>query len=374
MNRLHKVYQLEITTLSPLHIGTGRRLLRDYDYVTHAGKTWVIDAGALAEALYDQDAAFKLMVDGEPAGNLLQASDYTPDSPLFRYVMAGQPRSNMRGAELQEQLKDPWDRPYIPGSSLKGALRTALAVVGWYQRGLGFRYSDLTDSRPKFAALPLERRVLNGGNTPMGRAPNHDLLRALHVSDSGPDDQRRLQLINVQVIVNGKSASPVELEAIPAGVTFTATLALDGFLRQPGTASALGWANDQLKWLSGLPTAVNAFTGMRLGEEWKRWQGVPGMMRSFYQDLRNRFGARNDRAEFYLQLGWGGGWDSKTLGAVLTQDGDVFAQVVTRYHLKRKGKYQPGEVFPRSRRVLMNGQNAPARPLGWIHVKMVKLG
>src|SRR5690606_40558751 len=42
--------------------------------------------------------------------------------------------SDLRGAEIQEQIKDPWDRPYIPGSSLKGALRTAIAFVGAAQR------------------------------------------------------------------------------------------------------------------------------------------------------------------------------------------------------------------------------------------------
>src|SRR5690606_41846159 len=135
MAKLHTVYQLTITTLSPLHIGTGNTLRRDYDYVTHRGKTWVINQSALAAMLYAQDPSeFERMAAGASAADLIRPDEFKEDSPLFRYVMAGEPRAHSRGAEIQEQIKDPWDRPYIPGSSLKGALRTAIAFVGAAQR------------------------------------------------------------------------------------------------------------------------------------------------------------------------------------------------------------------------------------------------
>ncbi len=373
MSKLHDVYHLTITTLSPLHIGTGNRLLRDYDFVVHGGKTWVIDQGALAEMLYDAGGSgFADMAKGVKARDLLHDTDYDPASPIFRYVMHGEPRAKTSGSEIQEQIKDAWDRPYIPGSSLKGALRTALAFVGWAQRGMKFEPSQLTDRRPKFAALPMECRVLNKDGISPGRAPNHDLLRALQVSDSAANEQQRLNLSNVQVFTGDKPASPVELETIPSETVFTAQLVLDGFLRRPEYARTLGWEDDQLTWLSRIAKVVNLWTENRIGAEHKRWGRLSdmGMLRSFYKDLSRKLKTCNGSHEFILQLGWGGGWDSKTFGAVLTENNDAFKQVADGYKLKRKGQYRPGEVFPKSRRLLVGVDGTPTRPLGWIHVKM----
>ena len=60
--------------------------------------------------------------------DLLNPADFHADSGLFRYVLEGTPRSEAEGAVLREQIKTPFGKPYLPGSSLKGALRTALAA------------------------------------------------------------------------------------------------------------------------------------------------------------------------------------------------------------------------------------------------------
>lgn len=372
MGKLHDVYQLTITTLSPLHIGTGNTLHQGYDYVTHQGQTWVFDADVLADMLYEQNPDdFQRMVQGAPAADLIRPGEYQPDSPLFRYIMHGEPRSRGRGAELQEQIKDPWDRPYIPGSSLKGALRTALAAVGWEQRKLDFDLHDLGNN-DKFVALPLERKVLGGSSERPGDAPNYDLLRALQVSDSTPGEKEHLQLLNVQVVAGEKAGAPVELEAVKANVTFTATLTLDGFLRQQnGAAKQLGWQKDQLLWLKNISKMVNAFTVRRIDGECERWRTVDAHIRSFYATLERTLERLDIDSEFLLQLGWGGGWDSKTFGWVLTQRPEVFAQVVRQYGKKmvRQGSHKPGDRYPKSRRVVVR-QGQAVFPLGWIRVRM----
>ncbi len=373
MGKLHTTYKLTITTLSPLHIGTGTILRQGYDFVTHGGKTWVFDADVLAEMLYEErerSRRFDDMVSGQPAGRLIQPEEYKPDSPLFRYILSGEVRSRGEGAELQEQIKDPWDRPYIPGSSLKGALRTALATVGWQQRKLVFNPQSLGYSA-KTAAQPMEARVLYG----IQSRPHYDLLRALQVSDSTPGTKENLQILNVQVITGTKRASPIELEAIGEEVTFEATLTLDGFLLKDGIARQLGWQGDQLQWLGDIPGKVNAFAKPRINNELNRWQASNHPIRSFYerlyQDLAQVAAAQD---EFLLQLGWGGGWDSKTFAYVLTADGQKFAQTVRKYGktMVRKGKYNPGDRYPKSRRVIVQSEKA-VMPLGWVKVRMERV-
>jgi len=126
MPEINQILNLEITVLSPLHIGNGQALLRGYDFVVHNGRTWRIDEDALFSATQSGDAAFDATLLGRPADELLEVADYREGNELFRYVMDGTPSAATRGAEVAEQIKDVFDRPYLPGSSLKGALRTLL--------------------------------------------------------------------------------------------------------------------------------------------------------------------------------------------------------------------------------------------------------
>lgn len=376
MGKLHSIYRLAITTLTPLHIGTGNTLLRDYDYVTYSGRTWVLNTEALAELLYEKSPdSFQQMVGGRPASELLSRGDYLEDSPLFRYIMQGEPRSIQQGAVLQEQIKDGWSRPYIPGSSLKGALRTALAFVGWSQRQPQFNPNDL-GNRAKFAAVPMEQKIFLPSNTRRGQEPNYDIMRAMQVGDSTPDERRQLLLLNVVVLAGEKQGSPIELEAVNRDVTFTADLALDGFLLKTGTMTQLGWQKDQRIWLRNLPTVVNAFTDDRLEQEQRRWhatQAAPGV-RGFYNFLRQERGKCAEN-EFIFQLGWGGGWDSKTFAHILTEDERKFAAVIGKYknQMLRRGHFEAGDLYPKSRRVIVDGRDTPSAPLGWVKIRMEEI-
>ena len=106
MNLLKQHYAATISLLSPLHIGSGRELMRDYDYVTHGGKTWVIDAAAMLERFVDAQGNLEPHIVGRPAADLLQDEDFVEGSPSFRYVLPGQPRAQGPGAVLREQYKD----------------------------------------------------------------------------------------------------------------------------------------------------------------------------------------------------------------------------------------------------------------------------
>lgn len=372
MAKMHIVYQLTIRTLSPLHIGTGNKLLRDYDYVACNGKTWVIDQSVLGEMLYEHDPGeFERMASGAPAADLIHSNEFQEGSPFFRYVMHGEPRSRARGSQIQEQIKDPWDRPYIPGSSLKGALRTTLAFVGAIQRRVPINAAEFgRDSR--YAGQLLERKVLNISNPPRGKEPNYDVLRALQVSDSTPAEGANLQLLNVQVTTGKSSGSPIELEAIPRGATFTATLTLDGYLLRKSTRAELGWGDDQRDWLQNIAQVANIFTQNRLIREQERWKNVDAPIRSFYENFKRQ--RIDEKSEFFLQLGWGGGWDSKTFGSLLSEDEAIFSQIVNAYgsRLIRKGKHQAGDRFPKTRRVVVRDERFLA-PLGWIYVKMERV-
>ncbi|HHS96401.1 MAG TPA: type III-A CRISPR-associated RAMP protein Csm5, partial [Chloroflexi bacterium] len=186
-------YRVKATLLTPLHIGTGQDLLHKYDFAVHGGRTWRLNEEALLEAQGVDDPALAERLAKIPPADLLQEpEDFRPGSPFFRYIARGVPRSVAEGAQVREQLKDVHDRPYLPGTSLKGALRTAIAWHAWGALGLQPRRARLKPN-PRFAAQDYERTIF-------GKDPNHDLLRALHVEDSQPVGKDRLILLNVRVL------------------------------------------------------------------------------------------------------------------------------------------------------------------------------
>lgn len=351
-------YTLRLMTVSPLHIGSGRELLRDYDYAVHGGRTWRIDEDALLDATLgagELDAALLR----RPAAELLQPGDFSPGSDLFRYSVEGEARSQERGARLREQIKDAHDRPYLPGSSLKGALRTALFDWALEQNPRALDTGQLKQSR-KWAAQPLERSVL-------GRDPNHDLLRALHVADSDPlDASKTLILANAQVLTGRQMGSPIEVEALRPRVQLRTTVTLDLGLFAPAAERELHFGQ-RLGWLQDLMGVcrVRSAAVLAAEREWfaRRYPGSP--IAEHYSLLCKRL-AELPAERCFLQVGWGGGWLGKTVG--LRLDDRQREEVIGRYQLSRSRR-QPGDPFPRSRRVVMDG-GQPVLPLGWLLVEM----
>src|SRR6266545_1455195 len=99
------LYHLAVTTLTPLHIGSGVTLLHEYDYAIQGGRTWRIDDAGFLDAQHTDDPAFIDQLAATPPARLLNPGDYQPGSPFFRYVIKGAPRSQAEGAQIQEQLK-----------------------------------------------------------------------------------------------------------------------------------------------------------------------------------------------------------------------------------------------------------------------------
>ena len=360
----YTIYDLTVSVLTPLHIGTGREFLNEYDYAIHNGRTWRLNESALLDAQDVEDPALVEKLAQTPPAQLLRSPDYRPDSGLFRYVVRGTPRSSAEGAQLREQIKDVFDRPYLPGSSLKGALRTALAWNIWQQRDMRPDIRKI-DRRRQWAAQTYEREIF-------GRDPNHDLLRALHVSDSASVDPERLLILNARVMNRrGGLAAPIEMEAVAPDTQFHLTLKVDDalfselavrnklqqkvkdlFTDLPRTVQnhSLNLARQELKWLAGIDNAT------RIAAEYRQ-------MVDFTPKA----------TQFLISVGWGTGWESKTFGSHLQKNEDLMERVASGFALSR-GKHKTGDRFPKSRREVVwpreNHEDLPVKPWGWCLVEM----
>jgi len=375
-------YRITLTTLSPLHIGDGTELRQGFDFVVR--QTTTTSGGTLTQTCrLDEDSlldakASQIRPDRTGAypvpGTLLSADDIQ-EGRFFRYVLRGRPRTSNVDGRLRSMMKDVYGVPYIPGSSLKGALRTGLAWSGWHEVIQQVTRADIGNRR-EWAGQDLEHKLF-------GRDPNHDLLRALQVSDLHPtsDIHKRLAVINVQVMTRRGQAAPIEVEAVLADAAFSGTLKIDDTLFSPMAEPELHFASRR-QWLDELIPRVQRHSQHRLQQlhDWfaaaDQGEGIAG----FYQQLLNANLTGSSQA--VIQMGWGAGWDAKTFGSHLQADEHLFERLVTDYRMNRAGRNgaarQVGDPFPKSKRVMMLAEQQPngtwvakpARPMGWVLLQL----
>lgn len=359
-------YRVKVSTITPLHIGNGRELWHEYDYAIHNKRTWRINENVLLDAQDVDDPKLAARLARLKPVELLNPSDFRWESPYFRYVLEGTPRSGAEGAQLREQFKDAFDRPYLPGTSLKGALRTALAWHAWGERRLRPDAGRLGRS-PKWAGQSLEQQLL-------GRDPNHDLLRALQVGDSATVAADRLMIVNARVLTRGGNlGSPIELEALRPDTQFELTLKIDQALFSTWAQKA-ELPRTGRNWLTELAQTVQAHSAARIRSEME-WFGQireAAQIHGLYQRLER---VKPGGQQCLIQLGWGTGWEDKTFGSRLQVDSQFMERIIRDYRLAR-GRRQIGDRFPKSRRVaagFRGGEEYPATPLGWALMEMEKI-
>ncbi len=365
-------YKVTVETLTPLHIGTGTILLKDFDYVSKAGerRTYVLDQEAVYAAELEANGAAAQL--NKPAGKLLSSEHWRPGSPFVRYTLRGSTAIE----QVHEQIKDVQGRCYLPGSSLKGALRTALMSYairsGQYQP----QVDDLERSA-EWAARTWEKDVF-------GREPNYDLLRALQVTDSiGLEvEPSPLELCSARVFTHsdGEPGSPVVVEAIHKSVVFESEVTIDELAL--AFAPELGWNESQL-WLVSLIEIIRQISRQRIEDE-LTIVSAKGLTdtESFYKQLLGVSDQTRGRAAAVLQMGWGTGWNGMTVGRALSKDAQD--RVRQKYKLGRPPTapytWEPdlAKPFPKSRRLRSTpsqvGDDRPGTPFGWVVLVFTSVG
>ncbi len=366
-----------VQVLSPVHIGSGQTLGL-HDIAVIDGRLWRFDVEKLAEHLARDLQTLDRYVTGGAAA--LAEWPETLRQACARYV---QPWTGPPPREVREHIADALGRFYIPGTTLKGAIRTA--ILWAYHDGLS----------PEAKARQVDRigqvRERNRAGEPwqrvvFGQDPNHDILRGLRVTDSSPVPLSRSAVAEVRVAVeepsgqltwfvrpgchkeNMAEALPLWVEVIPGNVEVTVTVEVDRFLTENATltgraasfnpAQELGFERKR-RFLDTWVQRCNRMAD-RIARREQEWAARLGLdtYRKFYDWLLQDMEAHPDAV--YLQLGWGVGWHGKTAVEPLGTDAVEKARRV--YGLGRQGY-----PFPKTRRILFR-QGRPYVPLGWVRL------
>lgn len=196
-------YTFTLTTRGPVHIGNGDTYGKADYFVTKDGRhVAVLDVRAFAQRLTPQqmDAYLQFLEDagGKQSDDLTtflrkhHLEKVAQASCLYQAEM--RLRQNRQGqyqyCDVKQCIKDGWGKAYVPGSSLKGMLRTALLgeIISKdpkvYQRSWNREDVRSGDKRvASRAAGKLEAQAL--GN-PLTAKPVDHSMRYISVSDSRP--------------------------------------------------------------------------------------------------------------------------------------------------------------------------------------------
>lgn len=378
--------------LSPLHVGTEERLGL-HDVVVVQGRLYRVAADRLLDELEQAPQARDRYLTGTDGlrqiEQWLRLGDRLRRLALYDCPVPREPRPR---EDLRPFLADLLGRPYVPGSQVKGAVRTAVLWQLLSRRAdrneLSTRVGQKRNRRGEIERTSKQDAGQWLEQILLGEDPRSDAFRIVRVADTTPLPASALRVYPVLVAARQQSGlalmeqprsgdRPSQYGEDPSRAlanfcecltegTLRTSVEVDRYLLSK-------WDRDA-SFLERWPDACNAF-GRRVAEAEKSWweqardsappsvQPVARGLVEFYSGLLRRLGEL-PTGHVVLNLGWGGGWRTKTVAEAF---GDPpVRQLVQQYRLDR-GSRAP--VFPKTRKVAWLGPNRFA-PLGWVLLEL----
>lgn len=451
--------KLRIKTITPLHISTGKDL-ETLDYVYQDNFIYRLHLEKSLEILATEDpgvySKFSDWVDAK-IGSLLKTDDNKeqsetrkttnlkefcrvkyPQSGIFSKVLEGAtlykafaPFGRGESSLLNEQIKDSANKPYIPGSSIKGAIKTALAANAWSKLSDGERKKVLGDektrvlkknNRIEYSDEPLMNHLFTCRVVPDEQRwrnkkiffdpARFSIMRFFHFSDAHivePFGENALEVLPVYLYLKGKEPQPQtnSQEVIPKGVVFEFDFRVDveglytafreskhpkGMWRDLSTKIerlfdvkldnvAKGdyekLLTDGLFSVLGGVQAVEKFNQDRAWlREFLKISGGGGIAPDAAERLNAFIGDRVSEVGGTIKIGWGSGFTSTTIfNPLKTSDKEFVREMFKELGIgvrKSKGEKKNAPVdldnFPKSKRMTAQSITSPEFFLSWVQI------
>lgn len=357
--------KIKIETLTAVHIGSGETLQYGTDFVT--GETEDGDVISIIEPRKVLDLIgvdnvqqwVKAIERKEPTSQVVKR--YVPNAKLEDYsnriILEW---SDVRDTDtLKEQIHDGQGRPYIPGSSIKGAIRTSVlaSLVDTIQdkenkidkSGRDFR----GNFKQKADAKSIESELF-------GKTPNNDIFRFLQVGDAYFGELREVAIRMVNINERERhsfwdTSKPQLIEAVSPEDKSMFHLKLN----IPGYNFSRGKVNQLPLCMSSeaeLFRTINTHTQKLLCEELEYWEEREDKDESdkvtIYlekvNDILSIARACKDGKECILRIGHGSGWCFIT--GAWAKSLKNFDSLVVPVSRPKNSNYEQYD-FPKTRRV-----------------------
>jgi len=372
-------WRYELTPLTPLHIAAGDTI-EPFEYVIREGWLYKFDAEAFLLALTPQEQNEFVAIAGK---DLLKARDFVNarGDVIEQIAEYRVPVSATAAAYYEQRLSNPQSdlsigvfirtncRAYIPGSSLKGALRTALlyAHATTDNRKITERRADLLEAKtfgyarerrdgskyPFVTDDPFKYFKISDGNVREGMTQ----LAAVNVHTKHADGWSKAQIPLLREVTWGALTNHSKARAVTTTFAVSVNESITRVVRNERRA----------KWFDGaqIITACRAFYGEHLKQEAQFHQD-----NEFYRALQE-WEKELPGDACLVRLGWGSGFDAVTMR--YAREGAKDISMLRPSRKKRRQDKRSREegadltlYTPASRRLVESGA-----PLGWAELRIV---
>lgn len=407
----------KILMTSPiLHIGSSVSKLNPFEYVQTDGKVYFPNQEALAKGLLAQGGRFfndyiQAIEERQDITGLLKqafgsewwkAKD-TQGCPIFPKEAISQKLTSERITDLRPMIRNGMGQLFIPGSSIKGAIRTAIAYyllkhADRFQLPSSKRVSEIEKKLREKLGKPnqIQQKFLDDElfmdsffsefhltyqerDFP-GKGPNTDFFRAIKITDSAPLLKRKIKTKKGQEIpVN----IPVVAEVVVSSrfsdylAKYKASIYVE-MVRNVQTEFTITLDTEMLSWFThkqGMKLPFNnldellqicqEFTQEQWDYEHDYWQEIKNNPQASGKNLNFNYIREfyePEKCPYSLRLGWGSGMNGTTIGLCL--DDELREDIRDTCGLKA-----PGFEAPKSRRTVMNTEGEIKFVPGWVKFK-----
>lgn len=373
MSEIFEKRRITLKVISPIHIGSVDQKLTPFEYIQQGQYVYQISDEKLSLFLQKKNLIDAYVNAVERDGHRFRLLDFLRSKRITLTEtelidISNGRKTRILGSGLQDYrpfIRDGMSKLYIPGTSIKGVIRTAIL----YNALLNFK----TNNRDRFQKnivesieytkpyrfkkkSPFERiqeewlenfRLSNKSNS-----PNTDWLRMIHITDAYPVNFVETNLIPINIfkkevlgwkykINNSGQKTTIWAECVPQNAMFEFEITWDKRLLQdfktenanillPQSMDAV--FSNITKWANDIINFEKDFTKGQNLESW------------YVNNVAN------------FRIGFGSGMLSTTISMLLPEE--------TRKKIRNlAGKNKGNEIAPKSRRVWVNGDKTI--PFGW---------
>ena len=376
-NKIHSTYHCELKILSPLHIGSGKKLNRGLDFLLQGSKVLILNTEKLMKEAVQRGSKALDSLTLAIEDNDLQGWLKTNGVSVHEVAKSSYTVSDSHIREIAAHIYTGTGIPLIPGSSIKGAFRTVLLFLLDKDDGHNLVENTLKKLlkchkiNPKFADSEIISKFL-------GKDPKFNNMRSLLVGDfHRASGYMSLPLTYVYKLGNNKKLirkktynnnydMKIFPESLQTGSKARGQIAFDNFLTENaidknGFESFI--RNFSLEWLLH---ALRLKTKKTIKYELNFFQQTShnntdiNEVYWFYKYLSKEM-VQLEENQAIFQMAWGSGWRGMT--GPLLEEQDLTSQVRKKFKLAAEHTAFP---FPKSRKVAITSEGA--RPFGWIKI------
>mgnify|MGYP001805922840 CR=1 FL=1 len=376
MKQTLKSHKVLLTTLSPLFIGAGdEHTLSPYsDYVRRGDSLMYIDTDKLQEAMQGDAALIDAFVKGmrqfdnnrstfELETFITETLGRSVDDFAARLVRI---EGDCKKAQIRRFVATA-GKPFIPGSSLKGAIRTAV-LVDWLLNRKG---GEPALDKIRVAVKKSNQEALKAMNPEQAcfGSINHDVFRHLRISDSVPIDVSHLMVGEMKRVAlpskkkkQQQSDIPQWSEMIDRSVETVCSISMTTPLEPTGFDFL---DHQSLSELFSIVNRISLESCQRELDELENFDKFRDFT-GFYENLEQQL-LSIEPEEAILRLGGGKTWHDNSIG--LSIDNEEFgAEILFKQYIQLLMNIE-NLPFPSTRSAIVKN-NQPIAPTGWVKLSI----